>query len=160
VRPRDVPDRGHYGRQREPEGERHSQGVVGGPGGGARKDRADGDGGPAEDQDEGPDELGYGRAEYVGGVYLAAIESSAPGSLLFLFVESPPCAPTDTLFDVPMAPLVVPDPARRGVAVHAPSAALPNASILGSVAGRSALSLRSSSSPFLCSSIAYPSLDP
>src|SRR5215213_10389899 len=52
--------------------------VVGGSCRRAREDRADCDRRTAEDQHEGTDELGYDRVYDVGGVYLAAVEPTAP----------------------------------------------------------------------------------
>src|SRR5215218_3583952 len=89
---------GDHGRQREPEGECYGQRVVSGPSRGAREDRAYSNRSSAEHECKGPYQLGYGRAEDVGGIYLAAVEPSASRLLLFLLVDRPPCAPADTLF--------------------------------------------------------------
>src|SRR5919107_5807151 len=98
VRPGDVPHGSDHGGQREPEGERHGQRVVGGPRRGASEDRGYRHGRPAEDQDEGSHELGYGRADDVGGIYLAAVEATASGLLPLLLVEGTPGATADVLF--------------------------------------------------------------
>src|SRR5829696_10008460 len=86
-----------HGRQGEPESESYSQRVVSSSCRRAREYRAYSNRRPAEDQDEGPDELGYGRSQDVGCVYLAAVESSTRLFLLLL-VDGPPRAPADALF--------------------------------------------------------------
>src|SRR5215213_1102379 len=98
VRSGDVTYGGNHDGKREPEGQRYGQRVVSGPSSGAREDRAHSNRRPAEYQYEGPYQLGYGRAEDVGGIYLAAVEPAASRLLLFLLVDRPPCAPADTLF--------------------------------------------------------------
>src|SRR5919106_3580184 len=98
VRPRYVPHSGDHGRQSESEGQRYGQRVVSGPSRRASKYRAYSNRCPAEDQDEGPYQLGYGRADDVGGVYLAAVEPTAARLFLLLLVDRPPRAPANTLF--------------------------------------------------------------
>src|SRR5918993_1317833 len=70
VRPRYVPHSGHHRSQRESEGQRYGQRVVSGPSRRAREDRAYRNRSSAEHEYEGPDQLGYGRPEDVGGVNL------------------------------------------------------------------------------------------
>src|SRR5215213_5365621 len=89
---------GDHGRQREPEGECYGQRVVSGPSRRAREDRAYSNRCPAEHEYEDPYQLGYGCADDVGGVYLAAVESSAARLFLLLLVDRPPRAPANTLF--------------------------------------------------------------
>ncbi len=72
------------------ESQRHGQRIVGRPGRRAREDGADRNGGPAKDQDKGPHELGYGGAQYVGGVYLAAVEPASARQLRLLWVIGKP----------------------------------------------------------------------
>src|SRR5215211_2917379 len=98
VRSRDMTYGGNHGSKREPEGQRYGQRVVSGPSRRAREDRTYSNCCSAEHEYEGPDQLGYGGAEDVGGVYLAAVEPTASRLLLFLLVDRPPCAPADTLF--------------------------------------------------------------
>src|SRR5215207_6379336 len=165
VRPRDVTYGGHHRSQRKPEGQRYGQRVVSGPSRRAREDRAYSNRSSAEHEYEGPYQLGYGRADDVGGVYLAAVEPSAARLFLLFLIHRPPCAPADALFQSGLFFRADPatsdaGPARRGVAVHASSAASPTGSTRGgSVAGRSAASPRSSSSPLpLSESNVYSSL--
>src|SRR5918999_3049946 len=98
VRPRYVSHSRDHRSQREPEGQRYGQRVVSGPSRRAREDRAYSNRCSAEHEYEGPYQLGYGRADDVGGVYLAAVEPSAARLFLLLLIRRPPCAPANTLF--------------------------------------------------------------
>src|SRR5215204_1084487 len=111
VRPRDVTYGGHHRSQRKPEGQRYGQRVVSGPSRRAREDRAYSNRSSAEHEYEGPYQLGYGRADDVGGVYLAAVEPSAARLFLLLLVDRPPRAPANTLFQ--MGLIFCADPATR-----------------------------------------------
>jgi hypothetical protein len=97
VRTRDVPYSGHHSRQGQPEGQCDGQGIVGRTGRRAREDGADRNCCPAEDQDEGPHELGDRRAHEVRSVYLASIQAPAALLLLLLLLKRLPGAPTGGL---------------------------------------------------------------
>ncbi len=76
MRPRDVAYGGDHRGEGQPEGQRYGQRVVGGPRRRQGEYGSDGDGGPAEDQDEGADQFGQ-RGGQDGIACAAAVEAVA-----------------------------------------------------------------------------------